>query len=284
MNQKISQQTEPIIVALDGTAQSIAVLETAATMAGLMGAEIVGIYVEDRNLRRLCDLPFSVEVGGYSATARALSQHCIRREFRAVEDEMRQLVERIANRMQVSWSFETVQGGVVEELVQASQNAAIFGLGRRGHSYRRNLGSTARVVLQRSTQPVLFPSLRRRSLPLQQQSITAVYTGSKASDRALDIAGNLAEKGGSDLYVLIWDHGKIDPLSTTQSSTGLAEQVQKRITFLQTQARILEEAVTTRLLQILQSTTSGVVVVPEESTIRYAELLDITPTPVLVVS
>lgn len=284
MNDKSSQQTERIIVALDGTEQSIAALEAAAVLADLMGTEIVGIYVEDTNLRRLCDLPFSVEVGGYSATARALSQHCIRREFLAIEDEMRQMLKHIADRMEIPWSFEAVQGAVVEELVQASRNAAIFGLGRRGHTYRRNLGSTARVVLQRSTQPVLFPSLRQRHFPLQQHSVTVIYTGSNASDRALDIAGNLAEKGRNDLYVLIWNHQNRASLSSMQPVPGLAEKVQKRITLLQTQARILEKAPTTRFLQILQSTTSGVVVVPEESTTHYTELLEITPTPVLVVS
>jgi K+-sensing histidine kinase KdpD len=96
MNQQSESRRERVVVALDASANSRATLRAAAQLALQLQAELEGLFIEDDNLLRLCNLPFSQEVGLFSATARRLDSGAIEREFRGVARSLQQLIASIA--------------------------------------------------------------------------------------------------------------------------------------------------------------------------------------------
>ena len=73
---------ERIVVALDASPHSLAALRAAAQLAATIQAELYGLFVEDSDLLRLCDLPFCQEIGSFSATVRRLDSRSVERTLR----------------------------------------------------------------------------------------------------------------------------------------------------------------------------------------------------------
>ena len=84
-----SEQGERILVALDASPQSVAALRAAAELAALMEAELEGLFIEDINLLHLCGLPFSHEIGSYTAKRRQLDNLALERQLRGLATERR---------------------------------------------------------------------------------------------------------------------------------------------------------------------------------------------------
>ena len=62
MDENDTMQIKRIIVALDASAHSQAAMDAAASIAELLEAELIGVFVEDINLVRVAQLPFVREV------------------------------------------------------------------------------------------------------------------------------------------------------------------------------------------------------------------------------
>ena len=300
-----TENIERIIVAVDGSPQSVAALHAAATLASLIGAELCGLFVEDQDLQKLCALPFSAEVGAYSATVRQLTTHCIPREFRARQNVMEASVEAAARGANVPWSFQVSAGSVNDELLAASERATIFGLGRSGHVQQRRLGSTARKVLTETTSPVLFPGERRTAQWAEQwipskidyaknsatgeTVVITVYTGTETADRALEFAARLAQRSESELHVLIRHNNQnqsegVSRSTMAQSKASLATHVASILTERALATRHIEEKQNLDLFQIVQSTSVGVLVLPLDYAEENRRLFDSTLAPVVLVS
>jgi nucleotide-binding universal stress UspA family protein len=194
-----------ILVALDVSAHSQAALEAAASVAALLDAELVGMFVEDINLLRVAQLPFVQEVCFPSAEARDIGVPQMERHWRSQATEARrQLGELVAER-RVKWSFRVVRGPVSDKLLTAALDMDLLALGRLGRSLSRRtkLGSTARRAIYEGKGSVL---LMRAGVDLRKP-ILAIFDGSDASYSALDVAAALAHNSGH-LRILIWtdDH------------------------------------------------------------------------------
>jgi len=61
-----------IIVALDASPHSLALLEAAAELAARFHTEVVGLFIEDATLVNLAGSPFFREVSRFSATSRVI--------------------------------------------------------------------------------------------------------------------------------------------------------------------------------------------------------------------
>jgi nucleotide-binding universal stress UspA family protein len=177
-----------ILVALDASPHSVAALRAAAELAALMEAELEGLFIEDINLLRLCGLPFGQEIGSYSGVARRLDNAGVERQLRALADTIHTVMARITAPSAVPWRFSVRRGPVVNELLNAAQEAALVSLGRAGHSHRKSLGSTARALVEQSHSPLLLLSETSKLV----YPLTAIYTGSPGTQRALRWLATLA--------------------------------------------------------------------------------------------
>ena len=261
-----SVQTQRIVVALDASPHSYAALEMAARLARLMGAELHGLFVEDSMLHQVGHFPFSAEVGAYSATPRALTQHCIGREFRAVENAAQSRMKKVASQMRVAWRFEVIQGGVASELKKSAANAAMLSLGRAGWSQGNRLGSTTAQILTQVDQPILLSGKKSR----WSNRITAIFTGSPASVRALQQAARLVRQS----------KGKLTVQSPSQELVTAAAQ---QLATEGVEAYLVVRASNVDWRYELWRIKDGLLVMPKDVVSPLAGLLDVLDLPILLV-
>jgi nucleotide-binding universal stress UspA family protein len=190
-----------ILVALDASRHSQAVLETAAGLAARLHSEIEGLFVEDINLLRLEDLPFVREVRFQQVIARQFESGEMQRKLRARAALVRHEFEETAERYQIQCRFRVVRGSVDSELMAAALEADLLAVGQLGHSVSRRtrLGSTARAAVARASSAVL---LVRPGYDISRP-VLILYDGSEVSNRALAVAASLAGES-NELRVLIW--------------------------------------------------------------------------------
>ncbi|MBI4454364.1 MAG: universal stress protein [Acidobacteria bacterium] len=190
-----------ILVALDASQQSLTALEAAVQLAARMGAELLGLFVEDINLLRLAGLPFAHQVHYLSATGEELDRHKMERQLKAQAERARRALAAAAERTRVQWSFRVARGRVTLEVLAAASESDMLTLGKVSRPLTRQarLGSTARAVAAGAPRAVLLvehgTSIGRRVL--------AVYDGSVGAKRALSAAARLAQASNGGLVVLI---------------------------------------------------------------------------------
>jgi nucleotide-binding universal stress UspA family protein len=190
---------ERIIVALDASPQSLAALRAAAQLAAAMQVELHAIFIEDDRLLRLCNSPFSREVGRYTAAVRPLESLSIERAMRVMASGLRRTVARVAAEVQVHWTFQVRRGGIEQELLQAAADALLLSVGRAGWLDRRGLGSTATVLIRQTMRPLLLLGEREE----MRYPLTLVYDGTPNAERALQLAVRLAQRDDHLLQVLL---------------------------------------------------------------------------------
>ena len=109
-----------ILVAMDGSAHSLAALDAAAELAGHLRSMLTGIFVEDLDLLHLAGLPFASELGEATATLRKLDAQAVERRLRSRARRIRAAFEHAASRAHVTAAFRVVRGRVAEEVLGAS--------------------------------------------------------------------------------------------------------------------------------------------------------------------
>ena len=75
-----------ILIALDASPASQAALDLAVELAVRYQAELIGIYVEDINILRSADIPFTEQFGIYSAASRQIDREIVQRDHREACD------------------------------------------------------------------------------------------------------------------------------------------------------------------------------------------------------
>ena len=178
-----------ILVALDASPHSREALELSVTIAADVGAEVVGVFVEDATALRAARLPFVQEVRSYQRGPQTLSDHKVERQMRRQAEEAEDMLWRYADPFDVPHSFEVLRGAVTEELLAASARADLLALGKTStDSSRRQLGSSAHAAVTQGSTPVLVV---RRLLPMPRPVLT-YYDGTRVADDALGLAVHLA--------------------------------------------------------------------------------------------
>ena len=187
-----------ILVALDTSADSLAGLDAAVRLAAELGAEVLGLFVEDRDLLRVAKLEVSRRVVPVSGDVRELEPGELERHLKAQARRARRELRAAAERFRVPWSFRTVEGRVTQELVTAAREADLITVGATGFQPRRAPGSTVRALMTESDRPVLVLS---RDAPLGP-AIHALHDGTEAGREAVRTAAGLCREGAL-LEVLI---------------------------------------------------------------------------------
>ena len=193
-----------IIVALDTSMQSHSALQAAAALAERLGAEVVGVFVEDLELIRLARLPFAREVGLTSATSRSLDPDAMARSLKAQAANARAMLEATAQRHNVPWSFRVTRGQVTDELLAAAAEADMLALGRIGHmeTAGQRVGSTARRIVAEARCSVLI----QHRTPQTVRAVVVLHEDSPSCARALTRGRELAESHNSELVVVLCGH------------------------------------------------------------------------------
>lgn len=191
MSEEDSATLHRILVALDASPHSRAALDAAVRLATPFEAEVEGLFVEDKTLRRAAQLPFAKEVRAYTAPPRRLSDQRLQQQLRHQARYAEHALRRAAGSADVSHSFRTVEGDVTQELRQAAAEVDLLILGKTSTaSSRRRLGSTSRTLLSDAPSSVL---VLRKAVPAQQP-LLLYYDGSDAAETALQFAVRLSQR------------------------------------------------------------------------------------------
>lgn len=190
---------QKIIIGLDASPHSLAALELAALLAEKYEAELIGIYVEDINLIRIAALPFVREVDFFSTMVRQVDTSQVVRHLHAQARRAQRALAAIGTEARLRWSFRVSRGVISAELLAAALEADLVILGKVGWSRRRQLGSTAQVVVAQSPrQTLIFQPGEHLKRP-----ILVVYDGSEAGDKALITTGQLRVEDSPVTVVII---------------------------------------------------------------------------------
>ena len=191
-------EIERVVVSLDAVSEIQATIETAARLAVRWKAALHGIFVEDEDLLRLAGLPFARQVS-LGAGAEALTTAEAARQLRAVAETARRELAAAAQRYDLRWSFEIVNGTAVLETVTTA--AADFVV---ASAVSRPIGAHFRIERQwgREGAPV-SGSLLLRYQPRRGGVIaTVLHDRETVSSRLLEAAAQFAEAANSSLVVI----------------------------------------------------------------------------------
>lgn len=272
------EEIERILVAIDASPHSMAALQAAAELAESLGAELIGVYVEDINLIRVSQLPGIREVTVFSAAARPFDRQSVRQQLRMQARLARRALATIAERSDVRWSFRVVQGVISAELLAAALESDLIILGKSGWTRRRRLGSTARVVVaQAPHQAMILQEGSRLGLP-----IGVVYDGSPISQKAIMAAAQLlSEQEGYLVVIILAENFQ----KARELQSEIAPWLRRR--GFQARYRWLVEADPDKLIQIIKIEGCGALVLPGEGEVikgdALTEVIDKTECPALLV-
>jgi len=152
--------------------------------------EALGIFIEDSNLLRLAQMPFSRELCRVTHAEAPLEKADIERQLRIQARSAKQAFESAATQAGINHSFLTRRGGLAALLEQAAQEMDLMILG------------PARRLRQLS-EPVSLTAIAHQS----RQPVVVLYDSSDSADRALMTAKQLAEAGDRQLTLLIASEG-----------------------------------------------------------------------------
>ncbi len=119
-----------IVVALDASRESQVVLEAATDLAAHLGADLVGLFIEDANLLSLAGSPFGREISRFSANLRPMQSEQLERQLRVQADQLRRALAAAALNRQVAGTLRVVRGQIIPELMRAAAESDLMILGR----------------------------------------------------------------------------------------------------------------------------------------------------------
>lgn len=190
-----------ILVALDAATHDPALFDAAAALAARLGAELVGLFIEDLDLLRSAGLPFVRQVSFLTAAAEQFDMPTTERELRAMAGRAERRMAAAAQERRVRYAFRVVRGRVARELSAAAAEADLVIVEESTRPLTRHLRLPAPcrdATLQVSRSVLLYRPGADTSGP-----ITVIYDGSPECDQALDMAARLAGDGDHALEVLL---------------------------------------------------------------------------------
>ncbi len=247
-----------IVVALDASRHSEAALEAAARLCTVFDAELVGVFVEDQNVLRAAELPFTMDVGRLARTSVELSDFAVRRMFRVQERRARRAFDWTVRQHRLRNEFQLASGDVAERLIDAAEEADLITLGQSGSvaASRQKLGTVTRRILSRSRGPVL---VLRRGLRLDLPIMVLYDCEAADRDDALRIGASLARvQRESPLVVLLAG------ASMSECDTVRAELARRLAGSTPVQFERVYRDVPELILERAQRRRAGLLVVPAD--------------------
>lgn len=269
-----------ILVALDSSEHSLAALRASARMAARLNAELLGLFVEDVNVRRLSELPFVQEVGFFTASCRRVETQELSRQLRVQAGRVRRQFTVSTRGIETRCDFRVVRGRVASEVLREAAEADVVILGRGAWSAFETERLTPAVREVLSEAPASTLVLRAGSEV--EPPMRLVYDGTLLGKRALATASELATDEDGHLVVFLL-------ADTPDEAAQLEVEVKERLaeTNLELSFRTLSEASASRLAYIVAHEERGTLILPaggkalrDEAVLDF---LDDTRVPVLLI-
>lgn len=268
-----------IAVAIDCSPHSRASLSAAAEIAGFFNAELLGIFVEDINLIRTAELPFSQEIHLHTAQFEPLDSLKLERMLKQQAKEAYELFKQTAERFDIPHTFKTLRGRVLAEVLSAALDSDLLAMGRSGKTplCRRGLGSTAKKAVRESKTHILLT----RSGPTPVSPLLVVYDGSPGAKHALEAALGLARRDAALHVFLVANKVQRHAALQKEAEMIIAKMIVKK------QFHMLPWTDSGMLAQCIHMAEPGLLVLSDNMAALGPEtvyrLIDATDYPVLLV-
>jgi nucleotide-binding universal stress UspA family protein len=259
-----------VSVALDASAQSGQTIAIAVELAIMLEASLEGVFVEDINLIRIAELPFTRVVGAHSKTADNINIKEMERLLRSSARKERLKLEEIARERGIPCSFRVRRGSIKTELMNSlSESDALMVNASRQmqqHHIRRTRDATR---------------LLSKTVSATESPVSILFTGMEGDKRTLLTAASLASRLGRPLNVII--NGEISQKDEHRSMAAtLLEKFGQGISYITVTDSVLNSLVDT----ISQSHSAILLVNAAVLNIRgdlnWASL-EMLPCPVLLI-
>jgi hypothetical protein len=251
-----------ILVALSGSREEAAWLESAAALAAWLDAELATLFVEDELLLEASRLPFIREVGRVSAVARSLEAGGLEAAFRTAAARMQRLLEQTAQRQALRYSFQIARGRLLQTALEAARELDAVLL--RGPSVR----------------PARRQPAGRFDVYAVRPPVLAVLGAAEAADRTLAVALHLARAADSALILAL-------PAADEAGVARLRRDIETLLPAPRPTIRFhrLSDQTTAGLSRAALALQPGVVVTPADPNLSAAALLQLLaglPCPLLL--
>ncbi|TNE95426.1 MAG: hypothetical protein EP324_00040 [Gammaproteobacteria bacterium] len=124
-----SSSERRILIALDAYSATEPGLATLVSIARRLNASLTGLYIEDRQLMSVAELPFSTEINYLSAEERELEPAELMRLNKIASTRARRLLEKLSTQDKLSWTFSE-ESGELAICALSHQGCDIFFPGR----------------------------------------------------------------------------------------------------------------------------------------------------------
>ena len=186
-------QAERRIVAVFGAGGDANVAGVLSSLVSERSSFVTGLFLEDRALFRLAELPFTMEVCRVTTKRRPLTTHELECEMRVLAMRAEQSVQRVAEQAGSSWTFRRLRGRLHAALEEALEGDLLL------------IGNTRGALAAAGER-----RLRTRSGEMETRGPVAfLLDRPDASDRALDAAVDLAARTRRSLVAFV--PGEADP-------------------------------------------------------------------------
>jgi len=194
-------QIRRILVALDASPHSMTALKAAAELAARLGADLLGLFVEDTALLDLAECPYARELLYPSALQAPLSRAAMESKLKALSEQVRRALALTAEPLQIRWSFRVVRGEVTSEIMAAASEFDLLAMGKIGWSLGppARIGSTAREAAASAIPVLLLPE----HALMPGARLLVRYDGSLTSKLAVLAAAQLTNPSSGKLTVLL---------------------------------------------------------------------------------
>lgn len=102
--------SELVVLTVDSESYALTTIDLAVDMAASLKTRIQGLFIEDEDLLRIADLPFTREITFPSAMERTTDSGVMQRSLQSMAAQFKQYLGTRARASQVQWSYDYVRG------------------------------------------------------------------------------------------------------------------------------------------------------------------------------
>ena len=230
----MTQEINRVIVPLDTASETSAAIDTAARLAARWRVPLHGVFIEDEELIGLASLPFAREVT-LGAGLEPLTKDRVEDYFRAFAERARRELAAAAERHDVKWSFASVRGPLVPDMVGGGNDFVVASAASRPIGGHFRIASRCWSWMSIAARPFL---LANREWQTGGSVFTLLRRRDPKSARALDIAAQIAGFCNGTLTVAQTP----DPAGLADFAAWVSKRLEGHTVTLQTEATPTEPA------------------------------------------
>ena len=177
--EKMNASSKNILIVFDAAGCAPVSLHTAAELAAGLRTGIRALYVEDINLMKAVDLPFTREISLHTAEISNIDSSVMEQKFRVAAQDIKKQIEDIAVTRSLSITFSSIRGHVTQVVRERAEEVTM-------------------VMI-----PAVYSSNGRKRQQRLKDKVVMLYDDiDESSDKTLDIALSQASNKNHQLVVI----------------------------------------------------------------------------------